>query len=272
MNSTPPSVSELSASAIGCFLHTAWAGRHIEYHEVIDSTNLRAKALGLQDAPHGTLVTADLQTAGRGRMTRRWEARSGDAILMSLLLRPRKLAPMQATGIVLIAALAAAMACREEGADVSIKWPNDLVSGGKKICGMLLDMTLCGEYVGCAVVGVGLNVRSFPYADDLKHASCLDAVCGREVSRARVTAAFLTHFESLYDRWAAEGISAILPLYRKHSITLGRRVRVIGLTETFEAQAIDVLDDGSLLVRLDDGTERPVLAGDVSVRGVMDYV
>lgn len=262
----------VTSEAIKKLLSARWAGQHIEYHEVIDSTNFRAKALGFEGAPHGTLVIADLQTAGRGRMQRSWESASGDSILMSLLLRPEKLPPMQATGVVLIAALAAASACRDEGAEVFIKWPNDLITGGRKLSGMLLDMTLAGEYVNFAVVGVGINVKSFPYAEDLRHAACLNDACGREVSRAKVVASFLMHFERLYDLWARDGISAILPLYREFSITLNRRVRVIGLNETFEAQAIDVLEDGSLLVRLDDGREIPVHAGDISVRGVMDYV
>lgn len=262
----------LSPEAIQSGLLTDWAGRHIEYHPVIDSTNFRAKKLGLDGAPHGTLVIADLQTAGRGRMQRSWEAKSGDSILMSLLLRPEKLPPTHATGLVLLAAIAAAMACRDEGADVFIKWPNDLITGGKKLSGTLLEMTLLGEYVGFAVIGIGINIKSFPYAENLQHAACLNDACEREVSRAKVVAGFLTHFERLYTLWAENGISAILPAYREYSITLGRRVRVIGLSETFEAQAVDILPDGSLLVRLDSGEELPVHAGDVSVRGVMDYV
>lgn len=261
---TPESICRL--------LKTHWAGQSVEYHSVIDSTNFRAKKLGFENAPHGTLVIADLQTAGRGRMQRSWESKPGDSILMSLLLRPEKLPPMQATGIVLIAAIAAAMACRDEGADVSIKWPNDLISNGKKISGMLLDMALSGEFVDFVIAGIGINIKSFPYAEDLKHASCLNDACGHEVSRAKLVAGFLTHFERLYELWINDGINAILPVYRDYSITLGRRVRVIGLNESFEAQALDVLADGSLLVRLDNGRETAVHAGDVSVRGVMDYI
>lgn len=268
---TPPHNSIDSAS-IRPFLHTEWAGQNIEFHEVIDSTNFRARALGQEGAPHGTLVIADLQTAGRGRMTRKWESKSGDSILMSLLLRPENTKPQDATGIVLIAALAMCSACRKEGANVRIKWPNDLIANGKKLCGMLLEMDATAENVNFAVAGIGLNVRSFPYAEDLKHATCLNKACGHAASRPWVTAQFLSEFERLYEKWRAEGIEAILPLYREYSITLGSRVRVIGLTETFEAHAEDICADGSLLVRRDDGTMQTVHAGDVSVRGVMDYV
>jgi hypothetical protein len=102
-------MSAFSPDMMHTYLAARRTGLNVEYHEVIDSTNFRAKQLGLDGAPHGTLVIADLQTAGRGRMQRSWESKSGDSILMSLLLRPEKLPPMQATGIVLIAAIAAAM-------------------------------------------------------------------------------------------------------------------------------------------------------------------
>ena len=268
---TPPS-NKADGASIRALLRTQWAGQQIEYHKIIDSTNFRARALGQEGAPHGTLVIADMQTAGRGRMSRKWESKSGDSILMSLLLRPKDTPPQDATGIVLIAALAMCAACQTEGANVRIKWPNDLIADGKKLCGMLLEMDATAERVNFAVAGIGLNVHTFPYAEDLKHATCLDKACGHEASRARVTANFLYEFERLYDLWCAEGIEALLPLYREHSITLGSRVRVIGLTETFEAQAEDIRADGSLLVRRDDGTVQAVHAGDVSVRGVMDYV
>ena len=253
-------------------LSTRWAGCHIEYHPIIDSTNFRARELGFTDAPHGTLIIADEQTAGRGRMSRKWESKPGDAILMSILLRPEALSPMDATGIVLIASLAAAMACCEEGADVRIKWPNDLIVGSKKLCGMLLDMNADMDQVHFAVVGIGININSFPYAENLKHATCLKDACGHDISRARVVASFLSHFETLYDQWRIGGINTILPAYREHSITLGSRVNVISLNGSFEALAVDVLEDGALMVQLDSGEQVPVRAGDVSVRGVMDYV
>ncbi len=265
-------IDSVQPAAIERHLRTKWAGRHIQYYSCTDSTNFRARLMGLDGAPHGTLFIADEQTAGRGRMSRSWESKSGDSILMSLLVRPENLLPQDATGIVLLTAIAMAAACRAEGADVSVKWPNDLIVNNKKLCGMLLEMNASMEKVNFAVIGIGLNVNSFPYAENLKHATCLRDACGHEIERAKVVAAFLTEFEVLYERWCAEGIEAVLPIYRQYSITLGRRVRVISLSETFEAQALDILPDGALLVCTDDGKGRIVHAGDVSVRGVMDYV
>ena len=272
MNPILPFLDGVHPADIQKHLHTKWAGRQIEYYSCTDSTNRRAREAGGQGASHGTLFIADEQTAGRGRMTRTWQAKHGDSILMSLLVRPENTLPQDATGIVFIAAVAAAAACRTEGTEVFIKWPNDLIADGKKLCGMLLEMDADIERVNFAVIGIGLNVKSFPYADDLRHATCLEKACGHKVRRARVVAAFLDEFEALYEKWLTEGIEPILSAYRQYSVTLGRRVRVIGLTETFEAQALDILPDGSLLVMTDDGKGRIVHAGDVSVRGVMDYV
>ncbi|MBQ2956921.1 MAG: biotin--[Clostridia bacterium] len=267
-----PILDSLQPSAIERTLSTAWAGRSIEYHPVIDSTNRRARTLGEEGAAHGTLVIADLQTAGRGRMSRTWESGSGDSVLMSLLLRPESLRPTDATGIVLISAIAVAAACEKMSAQVSIKWPNDLISNGKKLCGMLLDMKMGPEFVEYAIIGIGVNVKTHPQSEEIPHATCLQDACGKEVLRQEVVSHFLNHFEALYALWRTKGIDAVLPLYREYSITLGRRVRVIGLNETFEALAIDVLADGGLIVETDDGIRKTVYAGDVSVRGVMDYV
>lgn len=272
MSLISPPADSVQPAAIKKHLRTRWAGRRIEYFSSTDSTNRRARIMGMDGAAHGTMFIADEQTAGRGRMQRTWQSQRGDSILMSLLIRPENLRPQDATAIVLIAAVAAAAACRKEGADVSIKWPNDLICDGKKLCGMLLEMNADMQKVNFAVIGIGLNVNSFPYAEDLKHATCLRDACGHGINRAQVVAAFLEEFEALYEKWISKGIDAVLSVYREHSITLGRRVRVIGLTETFEAQAVDVLDDGSLLVMTDEGKGRIVHAGDVSVRGVMDYV
>ena len=262
-------------SCIRRHLSTTWVGRRIDYFDSIDSTNFTARRLCNLDpeiAPHGTLIVADEQTHGRGRMDRTWQSRPGDAALMSILLRPVSLIPSEAVGIVLVTALAVCDACRSFGADAAIKWPNDIVCGGKKVCGMLLDMDANIDLVRCAIVGVGLNIAGYPHAGDLLHASCLNEATGKKLDRAEVIARFLSEFERWYDRWAADGADAILPDYSARCITIGSRVQVVGLRETFEGEALRVLPDGALLVRRDDGLETSVHAGDVSVRGVMGYV
>ena len=262
-------------SRIRARLRTSWAGRRIDYFDQTGSTNQIARELGAQSpelAPHGTLVVADEQTAGRGRMDRTWQSRPGASALMSLLLRPRALPPAEATNIVLIAALAVCDACRSFGADALIKWPNDIVCGGKKLCGMLLDMSADMDVVRFAVVGVGLNISDCPRSPELTHAGCLEEAAGRKLDRAEVITRFLEAFERYYDLWVQSGPPAILAPYAARCVTLGSRVRVAGLNDAFEGEALRVTPDGSLAVRTDDGLETIVRAGDVSVRGVMGYV
>ena len=261
-------------SRIRKFLKTRWVARRIDYFDAIDSTNFEARRLSNLDpvaAPHGTLIVADEQTQGRGRMDRTWQSKPGDAALMSLLLRPDSLIPPEASGLVLLTALAVCEAARSFGANASIKWPNDIVCGGKKICGMLLDADVNMDLVRVAIVGVGLNIAGYPHAEDLLHASCLNEATGRALDRAEVIARFLNEFERWYDKWAEGGVDAILPEYCARCVTIGSRVQVVGLRETFEGEALRVTRDGSLMVRRDDGIEAPVHAGDVSVRGVMGY-
>ena len=256
-------------------LHTKWAGSRIDYYDTIDSTNRAAKDLsGLAPsvAPHGSLVIADEQTSGRGRMDRTWSSEKGDSALMSLLLRPRHVSLHDATGIVLTAALSVVRTCQSFGAAAKIKWPNDIVCNGRKLSGMLLDVQGTEESVTWAVVGIGLNISGCPRSESLPHATYLNEASGKSLDRADVVAMFLNTFESFYDRWTEHGVDAIIREYRDSCVTIGSSVRVIGLNEEFDGTAMDVNQDGSLTVRKKDGSYVSVHAGDVSVRGIMGYI
>jgi len=252
-------------------LSTRWAGCEIEYYDEIDSTNLRAKMLGREGAPHGTLVVADFQSKGRGRLSRAWSSAPGDSAMMSLLLRPDALNPVNAPPLVMIAAVSAAEACAAFCADARIKWPNDLVLNGKKICGMLLEMGADMERVDYLTVGIGINVNGHPDAPGI-HATSLRAEMAAAPPRAALIARVMERFEYNYDLWTREGIAPILAAYRDRSATLGQPIQVIGARETFKGVARDIGDDGALIVELADGERAIVREGDVSVRGLMGYV
>lgn len=250
-------------------LGTAWAGREIVYFEEVDSTNRYARALAREGAAHGTLVLADTQTAGRGRRGRGWISPSGSSISMTLILRP-DMPPAQVAKLSLLTALATANAIRQAtGLDARIKWPNDIVIGGKKVCGMLLEMDATPEKVESIVAGVGINVHQTQFPDEIAHsASSLDLLAGRRVSRSDIVRAFLQEYERA---WAL-GDDAMMRAYRERSATIGQRVQVIGLDGAYTGIAQGVTESGSLLVRPDEGGEvREVLAADVSVRGIMGY-
>lgn len=250
-------------------LGTQWAGQDIVYFKEIDSTNRYAKKLAGQGAAHGTMVLADTQTAGRGRRGHSWISPAGSSISMTLILRP-DVPPAQVARLSLLTALAVANAIgRVTGLDVRIKWPNDIVAGGRKVCGMLMEMDATPEKVASVVAGVGINVHQTQFPEEIAHsASSLDLLAGRRISRADIVRAFLQEYERV---WAL-GDEAMMRAYRERSATIGQRVQVIGLNGTYTGTAQDVTESGSLLVRADeDGGVREVLAADVSVRGIMGY-
>lgn len=250
-------------------LGTQWAGQDIVYFKEIDSTNRYAKKLAGQGAAHGTMVLADTQTAGRGRRGHSWISPAGSSISMTLILRP-DVPPAQVAKISLLTALATANAIRRvTGLDVRIKWPNDIVAGGRKVCGMLMEMDATPEKVASVVAGVGINVHQTQFPEEIAHsASSLDLLAGRRISRADIVRAFLQEFEQA---WVL-GDEAMMRAYCARSATIGQRVQVIGLNGTYTGTAEGVTDSGSLLVRADeDGGVREVLAADVSVRGIMGY-
>ena len=250
-------------------LGTRWAGQDIVYYNEIDSTNRYAKKLAGQGAAHGTMVLADTQTAGRGRRGHSWISPAGSSISMTLILRP-DVPSAQVAKISLLTALATANAIRRvTGLDVRIKWPHDIVAGGRKVCGMLMEMDATPEKVASVVAGVGINVHQTQFPEEIAHsASSLDLLAGRRISRADIVRAFLQEYERV---WAL-GDEAMMRAYRERSATIGQRVQVIGLNGTYTGTAQDVTESGSLLVRADeDGGVREVLAADVSVRGIMGY-
>lgn len=259
----------LMAPVIAHGLGTDWAGREIVYYPETDSTNRRARLLAQENAAHGTLVLADSQTAGRGRRGRGWISPSGEGIFMSLLLRPQ-VHPSQVAKLSLLTALAVAEAIeRETGLDARIKWPNDIVIEGRKVCGLLLEMTADESTVHDVVAGVGINVHQKTFDPEIAHtASSLDLLSGKTVSRAALVRAFLAAFEEAM----ALSDSEMMRRYLARSATVGQRVQVIGLTGTFTGVAKGVTDSGSLLVEDEEGAVREVLAADVSVRGIMGYV
>lgn len=254
-------------------LHDRLPGRNIEYHPVIDSTNIRAKQLGAAGAPHMTLVLADEQTAGRGRMTRTWVCPPGTSTLMSLLVRPA-LPAWRAPELVFLSAVAACDAVNVLVGDsvARIKWPNDLVIGSKKISGTLLEMALDGADIDYAVVGIGVNVLGVEFPADLPYAGSIEACTGLRPQRMDFVARYLDRFEQLYDSWIVSGFASILDLCRERSATLGRPVRAICPDGEHIGVAIDFDPSGALIMRTDNGSLLTLTAGDVSVRGLMDYI
>lgn len=255
-------------------LKTSWAGKRLEYFEQTDSTNIQARRLAEAGAPHGTLAVADCQAAGKGRRGRTWNSPAGTGIFMSLVLRPSFTA-RSASMLTLVAALAVSEGIQQAaGLRTGIKWPNDIVCGGRKLCGILTEMSTEGEDIRYVVVGMGINVNTEEFPPELERtATSLKRELGRSVKRSQVIGAVMTAFEAYYQVFEkTEDLSVLMEEYNGRSANRGKQVAVLDPAGEYRGEALGIDSQGSLLVRLPDGQVKPVISGEVSVRGIYGYV
>ena len=246
----------------------------LRLYDTLGSTNTLAKELAKAGAPQGTVVIADRQTGGRGRMGRQFHSPAGQGIYLSVILRPYCRAEQL---MHLTCAVAVAMCDAVEkvaGLRPQVKWINDLILGNRKVGGILTELSLDGVMVDFAVVGIGINcnqqAEDFP-AELQEIAGSLATATGKSVDREALAAAMIDAFYSL-STTLLSAKDAYMTRYRADCITLGRKVAVHNAAGTYEAVAEDVDGDGSLCVRLADGTVRTVSSGEVSVRGLYGYI
>lgn len=266
------SPDSVSARELLPLLTTRAFGRTVEYRESVGSTNELAKQLARAGGPEGLLVIADEQTAGKGRLGRSWSTPKGAALAMSLVLRP-DLPPYLAPRVTLVAAVAVAEAVRDvAGVAAGIKWPNDIQVEARKLCGILTEMEAEVERIAFVVCGIGVNVnldRADMPAEFRETATSLMLERGGRLERAPLAAAILARFETGYDSLVRGRFDQVLDRWRRLSVTLGQQVRVLSVSgaPTLEGTAVDVDEDGALLVRASaTGEEHRVLAGEVSLR------
>lgn len=253
--------------------NTEWAGCEIFYYDSLDSTNTKAKELAEQGHPSGTLVVAERQTVGKGRRGRGWESPPHTGIFMTMVLKP-DINPNNASMLTLVAALATARAItRVAGEPAQIKWPNDIVMNGKKIVGILTEMSAQFDYINHIVVGVGINVHNESFPEELAEtASSLYLECGRKFHRASLIVAFLEEFERLYAIYLeTEDMSGLQKEYDIMLVNKGRQVRVLDPKEPFEGKAMGISKKGELIVDTWE-SRKLVSSGEVSVRGIYGYV
>jgi len=243
-------------------LRTRYLGRNILYLQTTSSTQDAARAAAERGAPVGTAVLAEEQTAGRGRLGRAWVSPAGKNIYVTLIMRPP--AP-KLRALSIVSPLAVAEALEGIGLAPRLKWPNDVLVGGRKIAGILIETELSGDAVKYALVGIGLNVNldveAVPEIAEI--ATSARRELGGDASREELLAALLNAFEARYEQ-ALEG-DAVFRAWRSRLETLGRRVRATLGQRVEEGVAEDVDAEGNLLVRRDDGSLAVVEAGDVTL-------
>lgn len=253
-------------------IKTKTIGRRVYYKEEVDSTNIVAKQFAEQADSHGCLITAEVQNMGKGRRGRKWESPKGSGIWMSLILKP-EFEPTQASMITLLAALAVAKGIATlTGLPAKIKWPNDIVVNGKKVCGILTEMNAELDYINYIIVGIGINVNTKEFPEEIqKIASSLYLESKELTNRSELIACILTYFETYYEQFIKEkGLSPFLEEYNALLINKDKTVKIIGQNE-FVGIAKGINDKGELLVMVGN-QEIPVLSGEVSVRGLYGYV
>ncbi len=237
----------------------------IHHFETLPSTNDLAKELGAANAPEGTLVVAEGQSRGRGRLGREWDSPPGAGLYVSILLRP-PLPPTDMAQITLTAAVAVVRALkRAAGVAPGIKWPNDLILAGRKLGGILTEMETESDQIRHLVVGLGLNVNNGEFPAELAHlATSLALATGRTFSRLKILQAWLEELEDLYQRFLAREFAAILEEWKDYTVTLGQTVRVRQGPVEICGQALEVAGDGALLVQTLAGEIVRVTSGEIA--------
>ena len=190
-----------SKETISDEIHTKWAGKTVHFAKETDSTNEWCKRMSKEGVEHGTLAVTEFQSAGKGRLGRRWTAPEGSSVMMSILLRP-EFEPQYASMLTLVMGLSVAQAVKELDVEVSIKWPNDVVVSRKKICGILTEMGLENGKIREVIIGIGINVNLEEIQDDLKDkATSLYLETGKKYDRNRVIGLIMEKFEKNYEKF-----------------------------------------------------------------------
>lgn len=249
-------------------------GRRICCLMQVDSTNNYAKKIAEDGAEHGTLVVAESQSNGKGRRGRTWDSPRGCSIFMSYLLRP-VLMPQSASMLTLVAGLSVSQAIGEVTQVIPyIKWPNDIVVNGRKICGILTEMSADPDMINYVVVGIGININMQSFPKELEDkATSLRNETGIVYNRSEIIAKVCQYFERNYEIFCEKGdMTDLIEEYNKHLVNVEREVRISDTANEYTGVAKGIDKDGKLLVEMPDGTIREVFAGEVSVRGLYGYV
>lgn len=255
-------------------LKTREIGKKIFYYDEIDSTNLEAKRHRDDIDGHGLVFLAELQNQGRGRLGRSWLSEKEAGIWMSILLKPDFPAE-SASQVTILAALAAADAIRNvTNLDCQIKWPNDLVLNRRKVCGILTEMGASDSRIQYLVTGIGINVNTKAFPEELQEkASSLGIEGGQVYERECIVAELLNRFEFYYEEFCKNGnLKNIVNYYNSLLINKGKKVKIVENVKTDIGEALGIDERGRLLVRMEQGQERAIVSGEVSVRGLYGYV
>lgn len=265
----------LTYDEIKPILNTKYIANNILHYDSIDSTNNKAKAAAIKDATNGTIITAEEQTSGKGRLGKNWISPKYKGIWMSIILKP-DIPPVDVPKLTHVIAAAVINALKKLNIEGYIKWPNDIIVNGKKICGILTEMSGEINKTDFVVIGIGINanLESVDIPVDIKEkATSLLIETGHLIERKKLAAEVLNSFEELYDLFLNTGsIKDSIDICKKYSILLGKEIRILGRNEERFGKAVDLNNNGELIVQFSDGKTTEVISGEVSIRGLNGYI
>lgn len=259
---------QVTANEIRLGLKTQFIGQQIHHKETVDSTQKIAHLLGLENAPEGTVVIADEQTSGRGRMEREWYSPKNTGVWMSIILRPEIPLPKtpQLTLLTAVAIVQAIEDCTELQAD--IKWPNDILLNGKKVTGILTELQAESDRVHAVIIGIGMNInqKELDFPSQLESIATSLSIEKQEfVNRADVIRAVFHRLEKLYLLYLEKGFAPIKLLWESYAISVGRKVTARTLSNTLHGVALGITDDGVLKIEDEDGQIHHIYSADIEV-------
>lgn len=239
-------------------------GRHIISLDETESTNEYAKKIAA-DSPEGTIVIADAQTKGKGRRGRSFYSEKGQGLFLSIILKP-KIPPKQAPLITGIGAAAVVLSLQELGTDAEIKWPNDVLVHGKKVCGILTEMSGDIEQIEYIILGMGINVSNECFPQEIQGIASSLKIEGCSVSRQVFFWKMVEHLERLYTEYLGGNRSNLLTVLREYSCVLGKEILIYGSDEVKEAVAVALDEEGALVVTVEGEGRQTLNSGEISIR------
>ncbi|OPJ65283.1 biotin--[acetyl-CoA-carboxylase] ligase [Clostridium chromiireducens] len=260
----------LSKSELLPMIKTSKIGRNIIYFNDIDSTNIKAKDLAQKGAEDGTIVIAEKQTLGSGRFNRKWVSPSG-GLWFTLILRPN-IPPTEAPKITQIAAASIYKTLEKYDIHSTIKWPNDILLNDKKLCGILAEMKCDMDAVHYLVLGIGMNINinKSDFDDNTEStATSLKIEHNKEFKRSEILAELLLNFEILYNKFTDNlDLTETISICRNHSSIFGKKAKLITYNNEEIVTCVSLSDTGDLIIRDSSGTEKAVLTGEISFKGI----
>ncbi|MCH4200608.1 MAG: biotin--[acetyl-CoA-carboxylase] ligase [Clostridium tyrobutyricum] len=256
-------------------IHTKYIGQEFFYFDSIDSTNTVGKKLAEKGEPNGTIIVSEEQTMGHGRLGRNWVSPKYKGIWLSIILRPN-VDPINVSKITQIAAAAMIRTLKSLKIDAFVKWPNDIVMNDKKICGILTEMSAELNRVNYVIVGMGINAnldKTDFNKDILNKATSLKIETNSSINRKIFLGTLINEFEKLYDEFQENfTVTKSIEICKKYSAVIGNDIKILHSGKEFYAKAIDIEENGELVVQYKDGSIEKLISGEISIRGLNGYI